>query len=33
MGILTARGLIEGKQYDIDEVGAEKEYFEKGYVK
>lgn len=33
MGILAARSIIEGKQYDIETVGSEKEYFEKGYVK
>lgn len=33
MGILAARSVIEGKRYSIEDVGAEKEYFEKGYVK
>lgn len=33
MGILAARSIIEGKQYDIEDVGAEQEYFERGYVK
>lgn len=33
MGILAARNIIEGKKYNIEEVGSEKEYFEKGYVK
>jgi protoporphyrinogen oxidase len=33
MGILAARGLIEGKEYNIEEVGAEQEYFERGHVK
>lgn len=33
MGILAARSIIEGKQYNLEEVGAEQEYFEKGYVR
>lgn len=33
MGILSARSIIEGKQYNLEEIGAEKEYFERGYVK
>ena len=33
MGILGARSIIEGKQYNIEEVGAEQKYFEKGYLK
>lgn len=33
MGLLAARNLIEKRKYNLDEVGAEKEYFEKGYVK
>jgi protoporphyrinogen oxidase len=33
MGILTARSIIEGKQYNLEEVGAEQEYFERGYVR
>ncbi len=32
MGILAARSIIEGKRYNIDEVGSEEEYFEKGYL-
>lgn len=32
MGILAARSIIEGKKYNIEEVGAEKDYFERGYV-
>lgn len=32
MGILAARSIIDGKRYKVDEVGAEKEYFERGYV-
>ncbi|MEM5799580.1 MAG: FAD-dependent oxidoreductase [Candidatus Aenigmatarchaeota archaeon] len=33
MGILAARNIIEGKKYDIDEIGSKQEYFEKGYIK
>jgi len=33
MGILAARSIIEGKQYNHEEVGAEEEYFERGYVR
>lgn len=33
MGILAAKGIIEGKRVDVEDVGAEKEYFEKGYVR
>lgn len=33
MGILAARSIIEGKQYNIEDVGAEQEYFERGYVR
>lgn len=32
MGILAARSIIEGKQYDMS-VGEEKGYFERGYVR
>ena len=32
MGILAARSILEGKRLDIEEVGKEKEYFERGYV-
>lgn len=32
MGILAARSVIEGKRLDIESVGSEKEYFEKGYL-
>lgn len=32
MGIRAARNIIEQKQYNIEEVGAEQEYFERGYV-
>jgi protoporphyrinogen oxidase len=33
MGILAARSIIENKKYNLDDVGAEKEYFESGYIK
>ena len=33
MGILAARGIIEEKHFDLDAVGDEKEYFEKGKLK
>lgn len=33
MGILAAWSIIEKKQYNIDEVGAEQQYFERGYVR
>ena len=32
MGILAAQTVLDGRKRNIDEVGAEKEYFEKGYV-
>jgi len=32
-GILAARNIIEGGNYDLEKVGAEQEYFEKGYLK
>lgn len=32
MGILAARNIIEGNQYNIEEVSGGQEYFEKGYV-
>jgi len=32
MGILAARTIVDGKRYDLETVGAEKEYFERGYV-
>lgn len=32
MGFLAARSLIEGKKYNIDAVGGEEEYFEKGQM-
>jgi len=33
MGILAARSLIEGKRYNIEDVGAEQSYFERGYIR
>jgi hypothetical protein len=33
MGILAARSLIEGKRYNLEEVGAEEAYFERSYTK
>ncbi len=33
MGIMAARSILENKKFDIENVGEEKEYFEKGYVK
>lgn len=33
MGILAARSIIENKRYNLDDIGSEKEYFEKGYIK
>lgn len=33
MGILAARSIIENQKYNLDDVGAEKEYFESGYIK
>jgi protoporphyrinogen oxidase len=33
MGILAARSIIERKQCNLEEVGAEQEYFERGYVR
>ncbi len=33
MGFLAARSILDGKRYDIDAIGSEKEYLEKGYVK
>jgi protoporphyrinogen oxidase len=32
MGILAAKSIIEGKHYDMESIGEEKEYFEKGKV-
>ncbi|MBM3282108.1 MAG: hypothetical protein FJY86_02080 [Candidatus Diapherotrites archaeon] len=32
MGILAARSIIEKKDYDLDKVGSENEYFEKGTI-
>ncbi|MDD5772378.1 MAG: NAD(P)-binding protein [bacterium] len=33
MGILAARNIIEGEKNNIEDVGTEQEYFEKGYIK
>lgn len=33
MGILAAQSILDGKEYDLDDVGGEQEYFEKGYVR
>ena len=33
MGILAARNIIEGKRYNIEDVGVGQEYFERGHVK
>ncbi|MEK6846900.1 MAG: FAD-dependent oxidoreductase [Nanoarchaeota archaeon] len=32
MGMLVAKSIIDGKKYDLESIGAEKEYFEKGRV-
>ena len=32
MGFLAAKGILDGKKYDFDSVGAEDEYYEKGSV-
>jgi len=33
MGIAAAKGIVDGKRYNMDEIGSEKEYFEKGQIK
>ncbi len=33
MGILAARSIIEKKQYNIEDIGTEQEYFERGYLR
>jgi len=33
MGIMAAKSILDGRKIDIEDVGAEKEYFEKGSVK
>ncbi len=33
MGILAARNIIEGKQYNIEEIGTKPKYLEDGYIK
>jgi len=32
MGILASRMILEGRKYDLDTIGAENEYFEKGPI-
>ena len=32
MGIIASRMILEGRKYDMDTVGAENEYFEKGPI-
>jgi protoporphyrinogen oxidase len=32
MGILAAQSILDGRRHAIEDVGAEKEYFERGYV-
>ena len=32
MGILASRTILEGRKYDLDTIGAENEYFEKGPI-
>jgi protoporphyrinogen oxidase len=32
MGIIASRMILEGRRYDMDTVGAENEYFEKGPI-
>jgi len=32
MGILASRTILEGRNYDLDTIGAETEYFEKGAI-
>lgn len=32
MGILAAQSILTGQRMNVDDVGAEKEYFERGYV-
>jgi protoporphyrinogen oxidase len=33
MGLIAAKNIVRGTPYDLDAIGTEKEYFEKGYVK
>jgi protoporphyrinogen oxidase len=33
MGILAAKNIITGNKFNLDKIGNEKEYFEKGYIK
>lgn len=30
MGILTAKGIVEGRRYDLEHIGSEEEYYEAG---
>ena len=32
-GILAARNVVEGKRYDIEDIGSGSEYFKKGYIR
>jgi protoporphyrinogen oxidase len=32
MGFLAARGIVEGRYYDLEQIGAEQEYLERGLV-
>jgi protoporphyrinogen oxidase len=32
MGIISARSIIEGNQYDLEKIGTENKYFERGYI-
>jgi protoporphyrinogen oxidase len=32
MGILASRAILEGRKYDLDTIGSENEYFEKGPI-
>jgi hypothetical protein len=33
MGILAAQSVLSGKRKNVEDVGAEREYFERGYHK
>ncbi len=32
MGILAAKGIVENRRVDVESVGGEQDYFEKGFV-
>lgn len=32
MGIVASRMILEGRKYDLDAIGSESEYFEKGPI-